>query len=490
MACVEVSALPLQLLRRRHPDWNDVPVVVVSEDKPGGTVLWVDERARAARVREGMRYAVARSLVNTLRAGEVSPAEITEAMAFLTEELQRHSPDVEPYLDDPGVFWVSGRGLSRHVSSWKDWAAELRSTVARAGFGAAVSVGFSRFGTFAAAKSGKQTIVFENPTIEKRTIRQIPLAHLGIDPSVRDALERLGVSTLGAFLDLPGPSVVRRFGSEVHRLFRLAKGELWAPLQPARAERVFRETHRFDDPETHHEGLVRLLAERLDALVPRVREANRQIAALSIALVLEDATTLEERLGLAEPTIDARLLLGQLVRWLERVELSGGVVTVTIEGETRTALAEQLSMMAISPPRDLLALDRALFRLRARFGDRAVVMASLCSEHLPEASYRWGTFTRSTPAAPAARSPRLVRRIFKAPRVLPPRPRREPDGWLVSGIEGGPVEEIVGPFVFSGAWWLDRIERVYHYVRTARRQWLWVFEDRDRRAWYQHGEVE
>ena len=45
-ACVDVPALPLQLLLRRRPDWVSGPVAVVDRDKPQGVVLWADEGAR------------------------------------------------------------------------------------------------------------------------------------------------------------------------------------------------------------------------------------------------------------------------------------------------------------------------------------------------------------------------------------------------------------------------------------------------------------
>jgi protein ImuB len=35
-ACVDIRALPLQLLLRAHPDWREKPVVVVDRDKPQG----------------------------------------------------------------------------------------------------------------------------------------------------------------------------------------------------------------------------------------------------------------------------------------------------------------------------------------------------------------------------------------------------------------------------------------------------------------------
>ena len=52
-----------------------------------------------------------------------------------------------------------------------------------------------------------------------------------------------------------------------------------------------------------------------------------------------------------------------------------------------------------------------------------------------------------------------IRRIYEKPAVLPPRPRQEPDGWLLRGIAEGRVERLLGPYVVAGAWWQREVRR-------------------------------
>jgi protein ImuB len=87
LACIDLPAFPLQLLLRGHPDWAGYPAAVVAQDKPQGLVLWVNDSARRQGVLPGLRYAAAFSLASTLRAGEVSPAEM--AKALIDQRLRR-----------------------------------------------------------------------------------------------------------------------------------------------------------------------------------------------------------------------------------------------------------------------------------------------------------------------------------------------------------------------------------------------------------------
>jgi len=93
---------------RQQPAWRTQPVVVIESDRPQGEVLWASERASAAGVLVGQRYAYALSLCSGLRARVVPDEQIAEAITELRAVLHRLSPRVEP-----GTFWLDGEGLGR-----------------------------------------------------------------------------------------------------------------------------------------------------------------------------------------------------------------------------------------------------------------------------------------------------------------------------------------------------------------------------------------
>ena len=80
VACVDIAALPLQILLKQHPDWREDPVVVVDRDAAQGAVCWMNQRARAAGIRTGMRYAAALSITHTLRGAHVPDADIRKSL--------------------------------------------------------------------------------------------------------------------------------------------------------------------------------------------------------------------------------------------------------------------------------------------------------------------------------------------------------------------------------------------------------------------------
>jgi protein ImuB len=357
-----------------------------------------------------------------------------------------------------------------------------------------VVVGFTRYGTYALAKTvtgASRSHVLPHPADEQRALGRVPIARLGFEPGLRDALRTLGIDTLGGFAALPANGVLRRFGVAALRLHRLVRNDLWTPIAADPAPEAFSRCIELERPETDllrlMAGIEKVVHEMLAALAPRALLATQ----IEVQLRFENRTTRCETLRPAAPTRAARVLLQLVHLRLETLALGGGVESIRLDVGVQRETSQQLDLFATQPRRSRQAGDRALARLRAEFGDDVVVHAALRAGHLPEARFHWVRCEKlASPAPQHVELPPLVRRLLPRPVALAPRPRHEPDGWLIAGPAAGPVEEIVGPHVIAGGWWMRSVERAYHFVRTQGGAWLWVFEDRRRRGWFLNGSVE
>jgi len=490
-ACIDLPSFPLQLLLRRHPEWREHPAAVVDSDRPQGKLLWVNERARTSRILPGMRYAAGLSLAGSLRAAEVPDEEIRRSIASIARWLQRYTPHVEPSEEEPGVFWLDASGLQRLYRSPARWAGEIRAALKQLQFRSVLVVGFRRFGCYALAKAGWDRTVVAHPDEEMAAVRQVPLDRLTMESEVRDTLHKLGVRTLGHFIDLPPEGIVRRFGHETHRLHQLASGELSLPLQPYRPATLARKRLILDHAETDRERLLVGIEQLLTALLEMLAQRAHALTHLHLQLRFEQGEPSDETLQPAEATLDAAQLLQLLRLRLESIRFPDGVVEVLLQAASKPAPQEQLRLFARRPKRDGAAAERALARIRADLGDHAVVQVRLQGGHLPEARFRWEPLTTlSEPTPRAVNGATLVRRIYDRPQPLPPRGRREPDGWMLRGLEHGPVIRIRGPYIVSGGWWNRPLHREYHFAEMKSGELLWIYYDRVRRRWYLQGRVE
>ena len=531
LACVHVPALPLQLLVRQHPEWADRPVAVVDEDKPQGTVLWVNELAYRSRVLPGTRYAAGLSLCRRLCAGEMSEDEIARGVQQLVELLWRFSPEVEPSPDEPGVFWLNASGLGRIETSLTAWARRLRAELERDGFVSRVAVGFSRFGTYASARTTRDITVFDEVARERRVALAVRLDRLHLDPALRESLGKLGIHTIEQFLDLPPDGLGKRFGSQAVDFYKEASGETDKPLEPVPPPVPVQTAAEFEYPEADATRLLFYIKRLLPPLLERLAAWHQGLTELVLTFVLDDGNRVVKSVRPAEATLDTLVILDLARLRLECTDISGGVVEMLATAHGTQVSAEQLALFWDQPKRDLAAASRALARIRAEFGRDAVVWAKPREAHLPEASFVWVPLEKaklprtqkpetswapdpSGPAAgvhdePTAVTPDdtevaaqrretligrlvrpLVRRMFERAVQLPARERREPDGWLIRGLEQGPAVRLRGPYVVSGGWWVREVHREYYFVETQRGDVLWIYYDRHRRRWMLQGQVD
>jgi protein ImuB len=503
LACVDVPALPLQLVSRRHPEWLGFPVAAVAEESLQARLLWVNEQARQLRILPGERYATALSLSGELRVEVVRSDEIRAAVRQIVDRLRDFSPKVEPCADEAGVFWLDGNGLKRLFRSATAWGRAVQDGLHELGFSARVVVGFTRYGTYAIARShtaeAAEPLVVESLAEEERAARTARLDRLGLPPEQRDDLTKLGVVTLGDFLALPAGGLRERFDEPAGRVHDLASGTAWTPFQPVSpAERLVAGID-LDFADDDLPRLLFLLKQLLDPLLARLAARREGARELSLRLGLDPPATRHEVIRPAQPAQAAQPIL-ELVRLRLESALPGKVKAMEAELIGAPLNREQTQLFTHTQRRDLDAANRALARLRAEFGPAAVARARMCEGHLPEAAFLWEPLERleeerettgtTGPMEWGGASPLLIRRIFERPVALPAE-GQIPEGnlrWVRNADER--IVDGAGPYVISGGWWIQSIHREYYFAHTQRGETLWIYYDRRRERWFLQGAVE
>ncbi|MCK4775673.1 MAG: hypothetical protein KAT30_12830, partial [Candidatus Krumholzibacteria bacterium] len=343
--------------------------------------------------------------------------------------------------------------------------------------------------------------VFESPDDEQSHARALPIARMGFPPDLRDALAQLAITTLGGFINLPEDGIRKRFGNEAYGIYKMARDELFSPIESNVPEDPFMERTILDHPVSSVERLMAVMEKMLDAIFVLMHKRNRLLAAVSISLVLDNGEKRNEFLRPAAPTLEATQILRLITLRLQTISLLSGVVDISVYAEGVSATQKQLELFAQKPQRDFQAAERAFAQLRAEFGDRAVMRARLRDGHLPEACYEWEPMDKlSAPAPRKVKARHLVRRIFARSMALLSWARHQGDGRLPliaaphrtearTGRLAMDGSDTVGPYIVSGGWWRRRVHREYYFVRSPQGRWLWVYYDKRRKQAFVQGAI-
>jgi protein ImuB len=214
----------------------------------------------------------------------------------------------------------------------------------------------------------------------------------------------------------------------------------------------------------------------LAGVLARAAARGDALTEVALRLALDRHPPRDERLRPAAPTLDPAQILDLLHLRIGALRIDSGVVEMTLSAQGTPATQEQLRLFVERPRRDPAAAQRAFARLMAEFGEDAVVVARLTDGHLPETQFAWEPARGLAPPRPTpAPDPTLIRRVLAHPVRLPRRPRRDPDGWLLFGVEDGPVVSLAGPYVTAVGWWTGaETRREYAFAETARGRLAWV----------------
>ncbi len=497
-ACINTPKLALQLLLLHHPAWSAHPTALLSRDSPYGTILAVNRRAGKAGIAPGMRYTAGLSLNAELRAGTTEPQEIADGVQTIRGLLQKCSPEVETSPDEPGIFWVNACGLTPLYGTLESWAHNIRQSLKKAGFQAITSIGYTRIGSYVAAKTSKTSLIFGSPAEERSAILKAPLHSLDLAVNLQERLEKLGIHTLDSFLRLSSGSIRRRFGPKAERVHHTLSGALSLPLQ-AEAERKERSLNRnLPFPLTDWYRLLPCIEESLAEYLEGLAVEQELIREIELSLFLENGSTCQEQIRPAGPTLDLNLLMELLSLRLKEKQLADGVNAFALYFTCIGANHSQEELFPQQHRRDENSAAQAFARIRAAFGNQAVQRARLKNEQLPEQSFSWEPFlpdstVKSSPVPVQEQQQRggltLVRGILPEPLPLMRDFDRGFSPMNSRKIRRFRVLERWGPYEQSGSWWAEGYQRSYYFFETETGALLWVYHDRLKRQWLLYGMV-
>jgi len=372
------------------PTLRGIPIAV-----GGGVVLAASYEAKAFGVRGGMPGRQARQLCPHLR---FVPGHFSEYQRLADEVFavcEDFTPVVERVSIDEAFIDVSG---SIHLfGPAADIAAAIRRRVAEE-IGLPLSIGVAR--TKHLAKIASQVakpdgLVVVEPERELEFLHPLPVGLIwGVGPVTRERLEVEGITTIGQLADAAPDRLERLLGSAVGaKIGSLARNN--DPRQVAGGRRV--QSLSAQSASGRHtpdpEFVTRTLLHLADRVSTRLRAKHRAARTITGRVRFADLRAVTRSVSLPEATsttasiaaVARDLVMAALADNPDEREIS--LLGVSVSGlEDATPDQPSLLFTETTHPGDRREVERALDRVREKFGRRSVGYASveLRKSHLPD----------------------------------------------------------------------------------------------------------
>jgi protein ImuB len=267
--------------------------------------------AEAFGIHPGMRLGEALARCPRLLLVPPDPAGVADFWERLLVRLESIGAAVEP--ERPGLVCFDACGLLRLHGRAAGVSSQLEGVLAAArralGVPARFGVAPTRFAAVAAATRARvrrPAIVSGGTDQAREFLAPLPVSLLRARPSLADlpeALERLGVKTLGELAALPPAAIADRFGRSGLLARELACGGDGA-LRPRPASEFLRES--LELPEAASGGqLERGLGLLIDRLLARRERRGRTLRAVVLSAVLVEGGTWREQVTFREALADS-----------------------------------------------------------------------------------------------------------------------------------------------------------------------------------------
>ena len=301
------TLLPRFQLTVAADDRTELLKVPAALAPPPGEVQSVGEVSLAAEafgVHPGMRMGEALARCPQLTLVPPDPAGVADMWERLLVRLESIGAAVEP--ERPGLVCFDASGLLRLYGGIEGVLAAARRTLR---VPARYGVAPSRFAAVAAATRARvrrPVIVWGDRMQARDFLASMPVALLRARPALVDmpeALERLGIGTLGELAALPPAALADRFGPAGLLAFELARGGDGA-LRPRPASELVRESLELPEAASgvQFERGLGLLIDRL--LARRERRGRTLRAVVLSAVLVEHGGTWREQVVFREALAD------------------------------------------------------------------------------------------------------------------------------------------------------------------------------------------
>lgn len=471
---IRLPRLPLEIFLRG----SSAPEPFAVEEQH--RVVACDRKAVTRGVSAGMPVAAALALAPRLRVAPRDPAAETEALLGVAGWAAQFTPAIAVEFPDMVLLDMSGslklfRGLESLIES-------LRRGLAGMGWSTKLAGAPTPRAACWLARTNEERFIVRGELEQALAALSVRVLHCADE--TLEALQAIGVRTLGELVALPRDGVARRFGQRLVDDLDRALGRLPDPRNFFVPPAVFRADIELPTEVTQAEALLfaarRLVVQLAGFLAARSGGIQRFV----LKLGHRDKAPTEIAIGLVAPARDAEHFVLLLRERLSNLVLREPVRSIALQTEEVVPLAGSNLGLLLEESKPPGNWEHLVERLRSRLGADAVYGLAPQADHRPERASVRDPLAAGQPQTCAGASAEFPARPFWL--LARPRPLREIDA--VPHYEG-PLELLAGPERIESGWWDgEDVARDYFVARTRNEALVWIYrERRGEGGWYLHG---
>ncbi len=478
---------------RRNSSLKEIPFVLASPDHGRMIVRAVNRLAQTQGVDVGMAVADARAIVPALEVMDDKDDLAEKLLKAIGEWCIRFTPVVGTDLPDGLMLDVTG--CAHLWGGEKSYLAEISKRLTGFGYDVRVAMADTIGAAWAFARYGKGMRIIEQGK-QFTALFQLPAAAIRIQTEVTQRLEKLGLRHIGSFINIPRPSLRRRFGEQLLQRLDQALGNREEEVIPLLHVEPYQERLPCIEPIVTAKGIEIALKRMLESLCHHLQKDEQGLRVALFKCYRVDGKIEQLTIGTNRPSANAVHLFKLFEINIETIEPALGIELFILEApKVQDTVIMQDQLWKDTAGLAGTELAELLDRIEGKVGPGHIQRFFPAEHYWPERSFMLASSIDETiQTAWKVDRPRPLQILAKPEliEVTAPIPDYPPMLFRYKG-KLHKIAKADGPERIEQEWWLQQGQhRDYYAVEDEEGQRYWLFrlghyDAAKTYQWFMHG---
>ena len=477
---------------RHRPSLKQIPFVLSSSDHGRMIVSATNILAEKEGVFKGMSVADARAAIPSLEVIDDKPEYADKLLIALAEWLIRYSPIVA--IDFPDSLIIDATGCSHLWGGEKEYLTEIIKRLRTFGYYTRAAIADTIGAAWAIAHFKNNAIIESGKQMD--ALLSLPPAALRIETETAERLEKLGLRNIADFIQMPRPSLRRRFGIQLLNRLDQALGNEEESILPVQPTEPYQERLPCLEPIVTATGIEIALKRLLDTLCLRLQKEGKGLRVATFKGYRTDGKIEKIEVGTNRPSCNSKHLFKLFEIKIDSLEPSLGIELFTIDASKVEDISiEQEKLWDNTGGLDDIKLSELLDRIDGKIGPGHIHRFVPDEHYWPERSFKLASSITEKPiTAWKVERPRPIQLLFwpQTIEVTAPIPDYPPMSFRYKG-KFHKIIKADGPERIEQEWWLQQGQhRDYYTVEDEEGKRYWLFrsghyDSAKLHQWFIHG---
>jgi protein ImuB len=476
---------------RRQPELKEAPFALAMAERGRRVIKAVNALAQTKGVFVNMVVADCKAIAPELQVLDYDPEQSKKLLKALAEWCIRYAPIVSVDLPDGLLLDVSG---CTHLWGGEEmYLKTIYERFKKIGYDTQLAIADTIGCSWAVCRFGNSISVVE-PMKQAKTLSILPPAALRLEEVIVEKLIKLGLQSIGSFMNMPRTALRRRFGASLLMRLDQAVGTEFEMIEPVKPIPPYEERLPSMEPILTSTGIEVALKTLLETLCERLNSESKGLRTCLFICYRLDGTSQAIEVGTNRPSRNVKHIFKLFEIKIQQIEPDLGIELFVIQAPVVEDLQNTQDALWAMTTSNEAAIAELLDRVAGKTGTDAIHRYLPAEHYWPERSVKITSSITDKPEIPWRTDlPRPLHLLAKPDpiEVSVPIPDYPPLLFTYKDVLHT-IKKADGPERIEQEWWIIAGQyRDYYCVEDEHGGRYWIFRLGDYYTgdpkWFIHG---